>query len=258
MKIINLLTTAIIILPVSTFADYTCEPRTGCSTGGLSYGSTDYCTAGQTTECYYITGPATQGYINKCTACVPARTLTQEKPGDCTNITATRCTCTNGCTDVTWTTSGMATGYEYSIQCGSTCDTSRKYRCAADYYGTTTNGTTGCQHKDNCISDTVYKSFGSTGYERKITRGYNSTSRTCVDRVVSYRCAPNYYGTSTNGTSGCTQCPGSEAGGLGAGETNGTSNAGTTSITGCYMPKDVEICDGTGCFDLMSDCYWTN
>ncbi|MDR0726706.1 MAG: hypothetical protein LBF37_01445 [Rickettsiales bacterium] len=41
--------------------------------------------------------------------------------------------------------------------------------------------------------------------------------------MTAYRCAAGYYGSSTNGSSGCTLCP-----------SGGTSAAGSIVITQCY------------------------
>ncbi|MDE6478257.1 MAG: hypothetical protein K2L94_03340, partial [Alphaproteobacteria bacterium] len=71
----------------------------------------------------------------------------------------------------------------------------------------------------NC-SDTTWAAYG-TGYQRYIKR--TCDCGTC-NTSYQYRCAAGYYGTTYNGTSGCTRCP-----------NNGNSAAGTTTQTGCYI-----------------------
>lgn len=110
---------------------------------------------------------------------------------------------------------------------------------------------TGCS---DCTSDASWSAIGN-GYQRKTTRTCNCN--TCIE-THSYQCGPGYYGSSSNGTSGCERCPGSKAGGAGDGEPWGYSIAGATSITQCYIEAWMEICDDTGCFDFTDDCYWTN
>lgn len=92
----------------------------------------------------------------------------------------------------------------------------------------------------------------STGYE---TRCITTSGLTGCE----YRCAPNYYGTA-KGTglptasgpkmSGCTACPSS-------GGVAGKSAAGTTAITGCYIPSGSSFSDSTGGGTYTADCYWT-
>lgn len=76
-----------------------------------------------------------------------------------------------------------------------------------------------CPSCGTCVSDTDFRAAG-TGYQVRTIRTCN-----CGCHATSvYRCAPNYYGTSSDGKSGCTQCP-----------SNGQSSAGTGNIRGCYI-----------------------
>ena len=93
-----------------------------------------------------------------------------------------------------------------------------------------------CSTSTNCISDTTWTNV-ATGYQRKINRNC-SDSTTCTETVV-YRCATGYYGSSSNGTSGCTRCP-SEDG------ATGTSAAGSTARTSCYIPSGTKFSNNTG------------
>ena len=100
---------------------------------------------------------------------------------------------------------------------------------------------TKCAGCTNCVSDSNFSSY-SAGYQRKATRTCDcETCRT----TYSYRCAAGYYGSSSNGTSGCSPCP-----------SGGTSSAGTTSATGCYIPSGTTGSDATGTYKYTSNCYW--
>lgn len=104
-----------------------------------------------------------------------------------------------------------------------------------------------------CQSSSSNWTNGNKGYQqRTVCNAYTG----CVNRT-EYRCAANYYGQSTDGATGCTPCPSSEMG-LGTGEPQGYSSAGSISITRCFIPQDYEICDSSGCFDTTNDCYYQN
>ncbi len=106
------------------------------------------------------------------------------------------------------------------------------------------SGCTGCT---NCTSD-VNWAAGNTGYQFKVSRSCDCN--TCIESTA-YRCASGYYGTSTNGTSGCSQCPSS--GGI-----NGMSDAGSTEITSCYLPSGTTGSDSTGSWTYTDNCYYIN
>lgn len=99
-----------------------------------------------------------------------------------------------------------------------------------------------CPACTNCTSD-AWVAFG-TGYEKQIFRTCE-----CGECKVStkYRCAAGYYGTSINGASGCSKCP-----------DNGTSNAGATLKTGCYLPSGTNINDTVGQYTLTENCSYKN
>lgn len=104
----------------------------------------------------------------------------------------------------------------------------------------------------DCTSDSSYTDAG-TGYQKKINRNCNCSSgtATCTTTTV-YQCAVGYYGSSTNGTSGCTRCPSS-------GGTYGTTDAaGSKSITNCYIPSGTEFSDTSGIGNYTGKCYYTN
>ena len=99
----------------------------------------------------------------------------------------------------------------------------------------------------------------STGYETRTYRSCSATgtSGTC-NSTTQYRCAAGYYGSSTNGTSGCTQCPQWTGVYTNSGKTTlarGTSSAGTTAITGCYVAPGTYY-DATGTFKTTTNCAY--
>lgn len=87
----------------------------------------------------------------------------------------------------------------------------------------------------------------STGYEM---RDYCNTTNCTTTK--QYRCAVGYYGTSTNGTSGCTRCPAS------GGVYGTTAAAGSTVITSCYIPSGSSFSDSTGSGTYTGNCYYKN
>ena len=116
------------------------------------------------------------------------------------------------------------------------CGNARYYYCEENC--------TGCS---NCTSDTTWSATGTAGYEKKVTR--TCSCNTC-NASTSYRCAAGYYGSSTNGTSGCARCPSS-------GGVYGTSAAGSTAITSCYIPSGTSMTDSVGTYEYTSNCYYS-
>ena len=114
----------------------------------------------------------------------------------------------------------------------------------------------------NCNSTTCAPTSWTalrTGYETRTNRTCSATgtSGTC-NSTTQYRCAAGYYGSSTNGTSGCTQCPQWSGVYTNSGKTTlarGTSSAGTTAITGCYVAPGTYY-DATGTFKTTSNCAY--
>ena len=115
------------------------------------------------------------------------------------------------------------------------------------------SGTSGCTDCDS----TDWAPTGTAGYESRINAICMILTGKCT-KTPQYRCADSYYGTTTDGTSGCTPCPSSQAGGLGSGVTQGSCEPGSTSITACYIPYNEELCDNSGCYDTPEDCYYKN
>lgn len=108
-----------------------------------------------------------------------------------------------------------------------------------------------------CTSDTSWSSAG-TGYMKKVTR-------TCDCGVCSestaYQCANGYWGSSTNGTSGCSQCPTWKkvyTDEVRKTEVRGYSTAGVTGMTGCYIIPGTYY-DETGTFSISNaPCWYSN
>ena len=100
-----------------------------------------------------------------------------------------------------------------------------------------------------CVSDTSWSSY-STGYQKRTARACNTLKTLCVE-TTEYRCAAGYYGTSTNGSTGCTKCPSS-------GNVAGQSAAGSIAITSCYIPSGNTFSDSTGSGTYTGNCYYSN
>lgn len=108
-----------------------------------------------------------------------------------------------------------------------------------------------------CTSDTSWSSAG-TGYMKKVTRTCNCG--TC-SATTAYQCASGYWGSSTNGTSGCSQCPTWSGVYTNSARTTlafGISNQGTPSITGCFVIPGTYY-DATGTFSVVNNvCNYKN
>ncbi|MDE6250836.1 MAG: hypothetical protein K2M34_04375 [Alphaproteobacteria bacterium] len=118
--------------------------------------------------------------------------------------------------------------------------------------------------KKNCNSTTCASTGWAakgTGYQTRIYRSCSATgtSGTC-NSSTQYQCAAGYYGTTTNGTSGCTQCPTWTGVYTTSGKTTlvrGTSNAGATAITGCYVAAGTYY-DTSGTFKTTGNCNYAS
>lgn len=114
--------------------------------------------------------------------------------------------------------------------------------CTVIYQECGCAGCTNCNYKGTWLK-------GNLGYEKRSVDKCNCN--TC-NRVTEYRCAAGYYGSSTNGTSGCTRCPSS-------GVVYGTNTAGNnTSRTSCCIPANTTMSDAGGKHIFTSSCCYTN
>lgn len=151
------------------------------------------------------------------------------------------------------------------------CDTGNKYyqsnttvKCTVT---TDSNGDfkfsrcTGCLL---CDENAEYWENSNPGYQRAYRRRFvDGSSATCEKyNIDKWRCAIRYYGTSTNGTSGCNPCPTLESEGLTEiCNSSGacpyvSSSVGSTQISQCYAgtwEPDLEVYlkDSTGKFHWM-------
>lgn len=135
-----------------------------------------------------------------------------------------------------------AISYGFCSGSGKTCWSAAD--CLPDEYCLGIGGGGGgCSTCSDCT--TIDWGAYSTGYEKRTVATCNTSTCVCT-KTAEYRCAVGYYGTSTNGTSGCTRCPES-----------GQSVAGSTDITSCYLPAGTAFSDSTGSGTYTSDCYYT-
>ncbi len=102
--------------------------------------------------------------------------------------------------------------------------------------------------------DSVDWASSGTGYEKRILANCNGETGVC-HKTTEYRCAAGYYGSSTNGTSGCSIC--SPYNNMAAG-----SAPGSTTQTSCFIPSalvwDFSDDAGTGKAQFVSNCYYSN
>lgn len=114
----------------------------------------------------------------------------------------------------------------------------------------------GCNTPCTNCNSTDWASSG-TGYEKMIARTCNCG---VCESDVQYRCAAGYYGSSKNGTSGCTRCPtlsGAYITSSLSSHVVGTSAAGSERITNCYI-KSGTYYDSTGTFKMTANCSYKN
>ena len=113
------------------------------------------------------------------------------------------------------------------------CGTLTWYTCIKECDGT-------C---DNCISSLWSK--GSYNIESRTVATCNTQTCVCTKKTER-RCSAGYYGTVTLvSSSACTQCP-----------SPGTSAAGATSQSDCYIPAGTTGSDSTGTYKYTANCYY--
>lgn len=134
--------------------------------------------------------------------------------------------------------------------------------CVADYEclnGYCNNGTCiACKTCSNCETTNwaTYLVEPYTGYQSRTVKSC-SCRGTCSSKT-EYRCAAGYYGTSTNGRTGCTQCPewtNVYTTSARSTKVRGTSNAGATAITECFVATGTYY-DVSGTFKISSNCTY--
>lgn len=102
-----------------------------------------------------------------------------------------------------------------------------------------------CKCICSSCTDTGTWTAKGTGYEQRTGKGCDCSGSTAVCKnTTHYRCAKGWYGTTTNGTSGCTQCPSSGT----------TKDGGADSISDCYLPGDTTYSNTYGKYAYKCDC----
>jgi len=193
-------------------------------------GSPDYinCATGYYSAACVHYGSLRSVGVASCTSCNPGYELTEVSGG------VTACSATYEEAFATGTGAVSSSGHYKYTECVKNCQAS------------------------NCISD-AWKAL-RTGYESRTYRSCSTTgaSGTC-NASTQYRCAAGYYGTSTNGTSGCSQCPTWSGVYTDSARTTlvrGTSSADSnTAITGCYVVAGTYY-DATGTFKTTGNCQY--
>ncbi|MDR1338360.1 MAG: hypothetical protein LBJ73_05040 [Rickettsiales bacterium] len=165
------------------------------------------------------------------------------------------------------------------------------FQCPSSGECTCPNGGTGCVCDENNYIDTskccrkdcsnkcadgIWKPSSVSGHEAyHNAQLQKSSSCTCADGLTSctatcgcinvgvsdYRCAVGYYGTSVDGTSGCTQCPlvvGVYSDSFLTYEARGTTvDAGNgKSQSDCYLANGGKYYDATGDLTLTGNCTY--
>lgn len=132
---------------------------------------------------------------------------------------------------------GSCSGYVWDDSAGGfRCDEGT-CTCTLLGSGTTTYDCI-CSSRPSTCKSGSWVSNG-TGKEKQQVKQWDCNK--CSDYGYNYRCAAGYYG---NGTT-CTVCPG-----------GGTSPAGTTTVSGCYIPSGRSFSDGTGSGKYTGNCYY--
>jgi len=143
-------------------------------------------------------------------------------------------------------------GYELSdatFSGGATCSNTMKYQKCTKESGGGDGPVTGNCTVDNCTKKSGWEAH-ATGYE--VLNYYSCVNDVCTPTPQQYRCAKYYYGTSTNGTTGCNRCPLSGTGNPEPGDSIPGSN---TKLSDCYLRSGRSGADDSGTFTVSGDCY---
>lgn len=149
-----------------------------------------------------------------------------------------------------WCTESELGGYSCmpKKQYGMDCTPDSTNECASGLICYTDENDQSLCLYDCATEDHWQKVPGSDIYEYKYCAPCNHYGD-CEWKNI-YRCAADYYGIVIGQDKGCTKCPSS--GGI-----EGRSDAGTTSITGCYIPSGTTGSDASGTFTYTSKCYYS-
>ncbi len=160
---------------------------------------------------------------------------------------------TTGTTYFITTCTKCDTGYKLTSAShtpGITCSNALTYNTCTKESGGSTGGGGTCNMANCTQAKSGWEAHNSTGYE--VLNYYACVNDVCTPSPRQYRCAKYYYGTSTNGTTGCTQCPLSGSGSPEPGDSIPGSN---TQITDCYLRSGRSGKDDIGYFKVTDDCY---
>ena len=129
------------------------------------------------------------------------------------------CICPKGYTEVS-TNIGVCTNMTHVTSCSCNCS--------------------------NCTSDSSFSNY-NTGYQRKANRSCDCSSGSATCKTTyQYRCAAGYYGSSTNGTSGCSKCT-----------STGTSDVGDNATQSkCYLTAGTSMSDSSGTYTCSDKSYY--
>lgn len=177
-----------------------------------------------TTTSYYIMGNILLDILGSCSACGTGYTREAVTTSNINTVSSSWSAVEANCANISAMISGL-------------------YTCVA-------------KTCTDCTSDSDWSSAG-TGYHKKTTATCNAGVCT---KTTAYRCASGYYGSSTNGTSGCTKCPTWSGVYSNSGKTteaNAYSTVGTTGITGCMIIPSTYY-DASGTFSLTNPCSYSN
>lgn len=163
-------------------------------------------------------------------------------------------------------------GVDFGVASCSTCDYGYELKegnagitaCAVDESDDAGGGVNSYRYSycykncqaSNCTSDAYWRA-GSTGYEVRTARSCSETGTNGeCNGAPEYRCAENYYGSSTDGKNGCEPCPqwmGVYSDDGLVTRVVGKSNAGSTTIADCFVKQNTYY-DSFGTFETDGDC----
>lgn len=147
-----------------------------------------------------------------------------------------------GCSSSTCTCIDAQTGRTTTYTCACSADSDCGYN-----QGCVNGKCQTCKSCSNCTSTTWVA--GNLGYQYQISRSC-SCAGICND-LIQYRCAAGYFGSSLNGSSGCTRCPQWDG-------SNGNSTVGSSVITNCYIPNNQTLKNNRGTYVFTATCSYSN
>lgn len=128
---------------------------------------------------------------------------------------------------------------QYCTSCPSGYELKQYTATSTEVRGCTVNYTLCVPSCPSECPSPSWTNFGTGAQKRCETR---SAPYKC-----GYRCATNYYGNANSSGKGCTTCP-----------SGGSSVAGSTSVTNCYVPAGYNSSDSTGKWTYTQACFWSN